>query len=83
ASAAAAPPQRPKTAAPASLTDVMPRRTIALAIAGVLVALAVIGSLIAYAVSGDDEKGARKNEGKGGPTPAASAGQSPGNAPAA
>ncbi|MEW1633894.1 protein kinase [Streptomyces sp. NPDC093801] len=83
ASAAAAPPQRPKTAAPASLTDVMPRRTIALAIAGVLVALAVIGSLIAYAVSGDDEKGGRKNEGKGGPTPAASAGQSPGNAPAA
>ncbi|MFF4577676.1 protein kinase [Streptomyces sp. NPDC001389] len=83
ASAAAAPPQRPKTAAPASLTDVMPRRTIALAIAGVLVVLAVIGSLIAYAVSGDDEKGGRKNEGKGGPTPAASAGQSPGNAPAA
>ncbi|MFJ8160634.1 protein kinase [Streptomyces sp. NPDC096136] len=81
---AAAPPQRPKTAAPASLTDVMPRRTIALAIAGVLVVLAVIGSLIAYAVSGDDEKGGRKNEGKGGPTPAASAGQSPGgNAPAA
>ncbi|MEU8432160.1 serine/threonine-protein kinase [Streptomyces sp. NPDC029216] len=82
ASAAEAPPQRPSTVAPASLTDVMPRRTIALAIAGVLVVLAVIGSLIAYAVSGQDEKGGRKDEGKGGPTPAASAGQSPGNSPA-
>ncbi|MEV7543834.1 protein kinase [Streptomyces sp. NPDC089915] len=83
AAAAEAAPKRPSTVAPASLTDVMPRRTIALAIAGVLVVLAVIGSLIAYAVSGGDDKGARKNEGQGTPAPAASAGHSPGNAPAA
>ncbi|MFF4492675.1 protein kinase [Streptomyces sp. NPDC001546] len=80
---AAEAPQRPSTVAPASLTDVMPRRTIALAIAGILVVLAVIGSLIAYAVSGQDDQGGRKNEGKGGPTPAASAARSPGNSPAA
>lgn len=76
-SAAEAPasPTRPAPV-PAPLTDVMPRRTIALAIAGVIVALAVVGSLIAYAVSGDDKDG-RKEEGKGGQvTPAASAGQS-------
>ncbi|MER7337681.1 protein kinase [Streptomyces sp. NPDC000075] len=83
ASAAEAAPKRPSTVAPASLTDVMPRRTIALAIAGVLVVLAVIGSLIAYAVSGDDDKGGRKNEGQGTPAPVASAAHSPGNAPAA
>lgn len=83
AAAAEAAPKRPSTVAPASLTDVMPRRTIALAIAGVLVVLAVIGSLIAYAVSGGDDKGDRKNEGQGTPAPAVSAGRSPGNAPAA
>ncbi|MEU3468354.1 serine/threonine-protein kinase [Streptomyces sp. NPDC006687] len=81
AASAAEAPQRPSTVAPASLTDVMPRRTIALAIAGILVVLAVIGSLIAYAVSGQDDQGGRKNEGKGGPTPAASAARSPGNSP--
>ncbi|MFH7594179.1 serine/threonine-protein kinase [Streptomyces racemochromogenes] len=83
AASAAEAPQRPSTVAPASLTDVMPRRTIALAIAGVLVVLAVIGSLIAYAVSGQDDEGGRKNEGKGGATPSASAARSPGNSPAA
>ncbi|MGW7027616.1 protein kinase domain-containing protein [Streptomyces xanthophaeus] len=77
-----APSSRPAPVA-APLTDVMPRRTIALAIAGVLVVLAVVGSLIAYAVSGDDDKGGRKDEGKGGkPTPAASGAQSPGSTPA-
>ncbi|MCF3183404.1 protein kinase [Streptomyces polychromogenes] len=81
AASAAEAPKRPSTVAPASLTDVMPRRTIALAIAGVLVVLAVIGSLIAYAVSGQDDKDGRKNEGQAGPTPVASAGHSPGNAP--
>ncbi|MEU3315175.1 serine/threonine-protein kinase [Streptomyces sp. NPDC006662] len=81
AASAAEAPQRPSTVAPASLTDVMPRRTIALAIAGILVVLAVIGSLIAYAVSGQDDQDGRKNEGKGGPTPAASAARSPGNSP--
>lgn len=64
----------------APLTDVMPRRTIALAIAAVVVVLAAVGSLIAYAISGDDNDG-RKNEGKGGSTnPSASAGPSPGGA---
>ncbi|MEU9108499.1 protein kinase [Streptomyces xanthophaeus] len=78
-----APSSRPAPVA-APLTDVMPRRTIALAIAGVLVVLAVVGSLIAYAVSGDDNKGGRKDEGKGGkPTPAASGAQSPGSTPGA
>ncbi|MFD3700020.1 protein kinase [Streptomyces sp. NPDC058646] len=75
----AAEPPAPSRTAPvaAPLTDVMPRRTIALAIAGVIVALAVIGSLIAYAVSGDDKGG--RNEGKGGqPTPAASGAASAG-----
>ncbi|MFD8949857.1 serine/threonine-protein kinase [Streptomyces xanthophaeus] len=77
-----APSSRPAPVA-APLTDVMPRRTIALAIAGVLVVLAVVGSLIAYAVSGDDDKGGRKDEGKAGkPTPAASGAQSPGSTPA-
>lgn len=82
--AATAPVAKPRTAPVAApLTDVMPRRTIALAIAAVVVVLAAIGSLIAYAVSGDDDKGG-KNEGKGGdkPTPAASAGQTPGSQPA-
>ncbi|MFE2286937.1 protein kinase [Streptomyces sp. NPDC059443] len=70
--ATAAEPPAPRPApVPAPLTDVMPRRTIALAIAGVVVVLAVIGSLIAYAFSGD-EKGGAKNEGKGGKQPAAS-----------
>ncbi|MEU3404651.1 protein kinase [Streptomyces sp. NPDC006670] len=83
AASAAEAPKRPSTVAPASLTDVMSRRTIALAIAGVLVVLAVIGSLIAYAVSGQDDKGGRKDEGQGAPAPAASADRSPGNSPAA
>ncbi|MFF7294520.1 protein kinase [Streptomyces sp. NPDC008265] len=77
ASAAEAPRPRPgRVAAP--LTDVMPRRTIALAIAAFVVVLAVVGSLIVYAFSGDDDK-AGKNEGKDGKaTPAASAPQNPG-----
>ncbi|MCX5376432.1 serine/threonine-protein kinase [Streptomyces sp. NBC_00091] len=86
ASAAEAAPSRPGPAA-ASLTDVVPRRTIALAIAGVVVVLALVGSLIAYMVSGDDKPGGRKNEGKGGAGPVASGSPSPGassgNSPAA
>ncbi|MEW2137012.1 protein kinase [Streptomyces sp. NPDC005409] len=81
-SAAEAPTPKPKartSPVAAPLTDVMPRRTIALAIAAVLVVLAVVGSLIAYAFSGED-KGA-KNEGKGGQnTPSASAPQAAGGA---
>ncbi|MFG2618394.1 serine/threonine-protein kinase [Streptomyces sp. NPDC048507] len=83
ASAAEAAPSRPSPV-PAPLTDVMSRRTIALAIAGVVVVLAVIASLIVYLVRGDDGSGDRKNEGSGGPTPAASDGRTPGGqAPAA
>ncbi|MEU7727229.1 serine/threonine-protein kinase [Streptomyces sp. NPDC040724] len=73
---AAEPPKAKPSPVAASLTDVMPRRTIALAIAAVVVVLAVVGSLIVYAM-GDDDKGG-KNEGKGGqPTPAASAPDKP------
>ncbi|MFJ6719437.1 protein kinase [Streptomyces sp. NPDC091259] len=75
ASAAEAPPARPaKIVAP--LTDVMAPRTIALAIAGLVVVLALVGSLIAYAFSDDDATG-HKNEGKGGPQPSASRTPSP------
>ncbi|OKK21238.1 serine/threonine protein kinase [Streptomyces sp. CB00455] len=85
AASAAEPPAAKPAAKPAGkassvvapLTDVMPRRTIVLAIAAVVVVLAVVGSLIAYAMSGDDT--GRKDAGKGGkPTPAASAKPSPG-----
>ncbi|WP_349372227.1 serine/threonine-protein kinase [Streptomyces sp. G-G2] len=68
ASAAQAPatPARTPRSAPvaAPLTDVMSRRTIALAIAGLVVVLAVIGSLVVYAFSGDDS--GDKKAGKGG-----------------
>lgn len=65
----------------ASLTDVVPRRTIVLAIVAVVVVLAALGSLIAYLVSGDDKDG-RKDEGKGGqPTPTASGNPSAGGTP--
>lgn len=79
ATAAESPSPRPSPVA-APLTDVVPRRTIALAIAGVVVALAVIGSVIAYAISGDDEKDGSLKDGKGGSSAAASspaAGSSP------
>ncbi|MER6391125.1 protein kinase [Streptomyces sp. NPDC001523] len=75
ASAAEAPSSRPKPI-PASLTDVMSRRTIALAIAGVVVVLAVIGSLIVWAFSGDDDKG----KDKAGTKPSASGSANPGTA---
>ncbi|MFD3549089.1 serine/threonine-protein kinase [Streptomyces sp. NPDC058655] len=74
--------RQPKSAPVAApLTDVVPRRTIVLAIVAVVVVLAAVGSLIGYMVSGDDKDG-RKAEGKGGdkPTPAASASPSPGRA---
>ncbi|MFE9633858.1 serine/threonine-protein kinase [Streptomyces sp. NPDC006463] len=90
ASAAEAPASEPKSKPAAAaktspvaapLTDVMPRRTIALAIAAVVVVLAAVGSLIVYAFNGDDTDG-RKDEGKGGKTtPSASAAQSPGATP--
>nr|WP_324290346.1 protein kinase [Streptomyces sp. H27-H1] len=77
ATAAEAPsPRSAPVAAP--LTDVVPRRTIALAIAGVVVALVVIGSLVAYAVSGDDDKDGAPQDGKGGKGGSHSAASSPG-----
>ncbi|MFE9563495.1 protein kinase [Streptomyces sp. NPDC006487] len=79
ATAAESPSPRPSPVA-APLTDVVPRRTIALAIAGVVVALAVIGSVIAYAISGGDEKDGSLKDGKSGSSAAASrpaAGSSP------
>ncbi|MFJ3879930.1 protein kinase [Streptomyces sp. NPDC090077] len=84
AAAAEAPPARPAQPGP-SLTDVVPRRTIVLAIAAVVVVLAVVGSLIAYLVRGDGKDTGRKNEGKGGPTASGSAspGASAGNGPSA
>ncbi|MFB7052918.1 protein kinase [Streptomyces vinaceus] len=85
ASAAEPPAPAPKPGRPspvaAPLTDVMSRRTIALAIAGVVVVLAVIGSLIAYAFSGDDAAGKKKEEGKGGPGTTASGSPNPGSSP--
>ncbi|WP_308346419.1 serine/threonine-protein kinase [Streptomyces sp. ISL-66] len=73
--AAERPAPRPAPVA-APLTDVMPRRTIALAIAGVVLVLAVIGSLVAYAFNGDDEGGATR-DGKGSTASSPAAGSSP------
>ncbi|MFE7186604.1 serine/threonine-protein kinase [Streptomyces erythrochromogenes] len=78
ASAAEAPKGRPGSVV-APLTDVMPRRTIVLAVVAVVAVLAVVGSLIAWAISGDDKD--KKDQGKGGQaTPAASAPQTSGGA---
>lgn len=78
------PAPRPAPVA-APLTDVMPRRTIALAIAGVVLVLAVIGSLVAYAFNGDDKGGATQDgkNGKGSTasSPAAGSSPSPGTSP--
>ncbi|MET9468287.1 protein kinase [Streptomyces sp. NPDC006544] len=76
--AAERPGPRPAPVA-APLTDVMPRRTIALAIAGVVLVLAVIGSLVAYAFAGDDKDGAKQDgkDGKGSAASSPAAGSSP------
>ncbi|MGW6687409.1 serine/threonine-protein kinase [Streptomyces sp. NPDC054961] len=76
--AAERPAPRPAPVA-APLTDVMPRRTIVLAIAGVLLVLAVIGSLVAYAFAGDDHDGAKQDgkDGKGSVASSPAAGSSP------
>ncbi|MFE4260202.1 protein kinase [Streptomyces sp. NPDC056883] len=76
--AAESPSPRPAPVA-APLTDVVPRRTIALAIAGVVMALAVIGSIVAYAFSGDDEKGGAPKDGKGGSKASAASSPSTGS----
>ncbi|MER5931676.1 protein kinase [Streptomyces sp. NPDC002054] len=56
-------PRRASVVAP--LTDVMNRRTIALAIAAVVVVLAVVGSLVVWAFGDDEDKGG-KGTAKGG-----------------
>ncbi|MFB6520259.1 protein kinase [Streptomyces sp. NPDC056401] len=78
ATAAESPSPRPAPVA-APLTDVVPRRTIALAIAGVVMALAVIGSIVAYAFSGDDEKDGAPKDGKGGSKASAASSPTPGS----
>ncbi|MFD7627124.1 serine/threonine-protein kinase [Streptomyces sp. NPDC059851] len=74
----AGPPPSGRTAPVAApLTDVMSRRTIGLAIAGVVVALAAIGSLLVYAFSGDGA-GGKKDEGKTGQGTTSSGNPTPG-----
>ncbi|MGX1908535.1 serine/threonine-protein kinase [Streptomyces phaeochromogenes] len=66
----------PRTVAPkASLTDVVPRRT--LVIVAVVVVLAVLGTILAVTLSGGDDSGA--NENKGGDDKSASSGASAGS----
>lgn len=76
---AAEPPASTKPAPVAApLTDVLPRRTMLLAAAAVLVVLAAIGSLIAYAVGGDDKDSKQQGKNGGKATPAVSASPTPG-----
>ncbi|MCX5603953.1 serine/threonine protein kinase [Streptomyces phaeochromogenes] len=66
----------PRTVAPkASLTDVVPRRT--LVIIAVVVVLAVLGTILAVTLSGGDDSGT--NENKGGDDKSASSGASAGS----
>ncbi|MCZ4511542.1 serine/threonine-protein kinase [Streptomyces sp. ActVer] len=66
----------PRTVAPkASLTDVVPRRT--LVIVAVVVVLAVLGTILAVTLSGGDDSGT--NENKGGGDKSASSGASAGS----
>ncbi|MEE1741977.1 serine/threonine-protein kinase [Streptomyces sp. BE147] len=83
--AAAVPPQRPggpqAGAAPvrASLTDVVPRRT--LAVIAAVVALAIIGTVLAIALSGGDDKDNRGGgSGKGDTSASAGSAQGQGGA---
>ncbi|TRO62816.1 serine/threonine-protein kinase [Streptomyces sp. IB201691-2A2] len=66
----------PRTAAPrASLTDVVPRRT--LMIVAVVVVLAVLGTILAVTLSGGDDSSAKEN--KGGDDKSVSSGASAGS----
>ncbi|MEV0320100.1 serine/threonine-protein kinase [Streptomyces sp. NPDC050658] len=69
-----APATSPRVPPKASLTDVVPRRT--LVILSVVVALAVLGTVLALALSGGDDGGARDS--KGGGDKAASSGATAG-----
>ncbi|MEV8535994.1 protein kinase [Streptomyces sp. NPDC051211] len=80
ASAAAAPTSSlrvPKAVAP--LTDVMQRRTIALAIAALVVVLAVVGSLVVWAFGDDEDKGGKDAAKVGNPGTQVSGTPSPGS----
>ncbi|MFI8435033.1 serine/threonine-protein kinase [Streptomyces sp. NPDC079020] len=84
AGSAAVPPQRPggPQAGPApvraSLTDVVPRRT--LAVIAAVVALAIIGTVLAIALSGGDDKDDRGGSGKGDTSASAGSAQGQGGA---
>ncbi|WP_328968939.1 serine/threonine-protein kinase [Streptomyces sp. NBC_00239] len=75
-----------RTAPTASLTDVMPRRTIALAVVSFVAVLAAIGGVIAYIVGGDDDADRDSKNGQKGssaspgtPAPGAASGGSAGS----
>ncbi|MFG2450851.1 serine/threonine-protein kinase [Streptomyces sp. NPDC048512] len=71
----AAPERRPRPVPKASLTDVVPRRT--LVIIALVVALAVLGTVLALTLGGGDDSGTEDN--KGGAAPTASSGASAGS----
>ncbi|MEU8792010.1 serine/threonine-protein kinase [Streptomyces sp. NPDC048643] len=70
-----APERRPRPVPKASLTDVVPRRT--LVIIAVVVAVAVLGTVLALTLGGGDDGGTKDN--KGGAKPAASSGATAGS----
>ncbi|MCR8946614.1 serine/threonine protein kinase [Streptomyces sp. OUCMDZ-4982] len=77
AAGAAVPPQRPPTSPAttrASITDVVPRRTLAIIAAAVV--LAILGTVLALSLGGDGDDKAKGNDGKG--DTSASAGASAG-----
>ncbi|OQQ17897.1 serine/threonine protein kinase [Streptomyces sp. M41(2017)] len=71
----AAPERRPRPVPKASLTDVVPRRT--LVVIALVVALAVLGTVLALTLGGGDDSGTEDN--KGGAAPTASSGASAGS----
>ncbi|MFG3150231.1 serine/threonine-protein kinase [Streptomyces sp. NPDC048243] len=71
----AAPERRPRPVPKASLTDVVPRRT--LVVIALVVALAVLGTVLALTLGGGDDGGTEDN--KGGAAPTASSGASAGS----
>ncbi|MGW6255776.1 serine/threonine-protein kinase [Streptomyces sp. NPDC055085] len=71
----AAPERRPRPVPKASLTDVVPRRT--LVVIALVVALAVLGTVLALTLGGGDDSGTKDD--KGGAAPTASSGASAGS----
>lgn len=66
----------PRPVPKASITDVVPRRT--LVVASLVVALVVLGTVLAFALSGGDGDGAKDNKGGKGSDKASSSGASAG-----